>query len=146
MKLNKKIVSVVLITQTFKVISKNSNVCVAAKTTKKKFDENIKKQFVNTYKFSNHDINIFLFLLLRKDIYPCECMNDWEKLNETSLSEKEDFYSHSIWRITYADYAIAKIVCKDFWSVCLKIYDLIIYRPCSFSNRTMISIASNLKK
>ena len=138
--------SVVLITQTFKVISKNSNVCVATKTTKKKFDENIKKQFANTYKFSNHDINIFLFLLLRKDIYPCECMNDWEKFNETSLSKKEDFYSHSIWEITYADYAIAKIVCKDFWSVCLKIYDLIIYGPCSFSNRTMISIASNLKK
>ena len=51
-------------------------------------------------------------------------MNDWEKFNETSLSEKEDFYSHTIWKITYSDYAIAKIVCKDFWSVCLKIYDL----------------------
>ena len=22
------------------------------------------------------------------------CMNDWEKFNETSLPEKEDFYSH----------------------------------------------------
>ena len=29
-------------------------------------------------------------------------MNDWEKFNETSLPEEEDFYSHS--NITNADY------------------------------------------
>ena len=28
--------------------------------------------------------------MLRKDIYLFEYMNDWKKLNETSLSKKED--------------------------------------------------------
>ena len=42
-------------------------------------------------------------------------MDDLEKLNETSLSEKEDFYSHFTKEdITDADYARAKKVCKDF--------------------------------
>ena len=41
-------------------------------------------------------------------------MNDWQKFNETSLSEKEDFYSHlNMKDITDADYAHAKRVCKD---------------------------------
>ena len=42
-------------------------------------------------------------------------MDDWEKFNETSLPEKEDFYSHSNMEdITDTDYAHAKTVCKDF--------------------------------
>ena len=42
-------------------------------------------------------------------------MDDWEKFNETSLPEKEDFYSHlNMEDITDADYAHAKRVCKDF--------------------------------
>ena len=42
-------------------------------------------------------------------------MDDWEKLNETLLPEKEDFYSHLIMEdITDADYAHSKRVCKDF--------------------------------
>ena len=37
------------------------------------------------------------------------------KFNETSLPEKEDFYSHlNMEDITDADYVHAKIVCKDF--------------------------------
>ena len=40
-------------------------------------------------------------------------MDDWEKFNETSLTEKEDFYSHlNMEDITDAHYA--KNVCKDF--------------------------------
>ena len=40
-------------------------------------------------------------------------MDDWEKFNETSLPEKEDFYSHlNMEDITDAHYA--KNVCKDF--------------------------------
>ena len=35
-----------------------------------------------------------LILLLKKCVYPYEQMDDWEKFNETSLTEKEDFYSH----------------------------------------------------
>ena len=42
-------------------------------------------------------------------------MNDWEKFNETSLLEKEDFYSHlNMEDITDVDYALAERVCKDF--------------------------------
>ena len=42
-------------------------------------------------------------------------MDDWEKFDETSLHEKEDFYSHlNVEDITDADYAHAKRVCKDF--------------------------------
>ena len=42
-------------------------------------------------------------------------MDDWEKFKETSLPEKEDFYSHlNVEDITDADYAHAKRVCKDF--------------------------------
>ena len=42
-------------------------------------------------------------------------MDGWEKFNETSLPEKEDFYSHlNIEDITDAYYAHSKRVCKDF--------------------------------
>ena len=81
-------------------------------------------------------------------------MDDWEKFNETSLSDKEDFYSHlNMKDITDADYAHAKRVRKYFeiknlreyhylfvqsgillltepyiivnkWNTCLKIYEL----------------------
>ena len=41
-------------------------------------------------------------------------MDDWEKLNETSLPEKEHFYSHlNMEDITDADYKHAERVCKD---------------------------------
>ena len=42
-------------------------------------------------------------------------MDDWEKINETLLPEKEEFYSNlNIEDITDADYIHAKKVCKDF--------------------------------
>ena len=42
-------------------------------------------------------------------------MDDWEKLNETTLPEKEQFYSNlNMEDITDADYMHAKRVCKDF--------------------------------
>ena len=42
-------------------------------------------------------------------------MNDWEKFNETSLTEKKDFYSHlNMEDITDEVYAYARRVCKDF--------------------------------
>ena len=62
-------------------------------------------------------------------------MDDWEKLNKTSLSEKEDFYSYlNMEDITDADYAHAKRVCKNFeikrirriaWFVCSKQYIIV---------------------
>ena len=41
------------------------------------------------YKFSNPDNNRFV-LFFRKDVYPYEFMNDWERFNETLLPKKED--------------------------------------------------------
>ena len=42
-------------------------------------------------------------------------MDDWEKFNETSLPEKEDFYNHlNLEDITDADYTHVKRFCKDF--------------------------------
>ena len=52
---------------------------------------------------------------MRKGVYPYEYMDDWEKLNETSLSEKEDIYSHlNMEDITDAEYMHTEIVCKYF--------------------------------
>ena len=42
-------------------------------------------------------------------------MDDWEKFNETTLPEKEEFYSNlNMEGITDADYMHGKRVCKDF--------------------------------
>ena len=79
-----------------------------------KFDEKLKDLFFNTHKFSNHNNSKFILLLL-KGVYPYEYMDDWQKLTETSLPEKKDFYSHlNMKNITDADYAHIKRVCKDF--------------------------------
>ena len=52
---------------------------------------------------------------MQKVVDPSEYMNDWEKFNETSLPEKEDFYSHlNVEDITEADYSYAKRYCKGF--------------------------------
>ena len=46
---------------------------------------------------------------MRKGVYPYEYMDDWKKFSETSLPEKEDFYSHlNMEDITDADYTHAK--------------------------------------
>ena len=51
--------------------------------------------------------------MLRKGIHRFEYMDDWGKIKETSLPEKEDFYSHlNMEDITDADYAHTKRVCK----------------------------------
>ena len=42
---------------------------------------------------NNNDINKFI-LLLRKGGYLYEHMDDWEKCNEATLPEKEEFYSN----------------------------------------------------
>ena len=65
------------------------------------------------YKFSINDNNKFI-LLLRKDVYPYEYMDDWKKLKETSLPEKEVFFNNlNMEDITDADYTHAKRVCND---------------------------------
>ena len=61
------------------------------KNYQKKFDENLKKNFFNTYKFSNHNINMFNLLLHKGIIYPYEYMDNWEKFSETLLPKKKIF-------------------------------------------------------
>ena len=68
------------------------------KNYQQKFDENLKKQFFNKYKISNHDSNKFI-LLLQKVVYLYEYMDDWEKFNETSLPDTEDSIATLTWKI-----------------------------------------------
>ena len=42
----------------------------------KKLDEKLKKQFKNTFKFSDNHINKFI-LLLRRGAYPYDYMDEW---------------------------------------------------------------------
>ena len=51
--------------------------------------------------------------MLQKGVYPYEYMDDWEKVMDTSLPEKQDFYSHlNVTDITNADCAHAKRFAK----------------------------------
>ena len=53
--------------------------------------------------------------MLRKSVYPCEYMDDWEKFKEASLPEKEDFYSHlDMEDSPDAEYTHSKRIYKDF--------------------------------
>ena len=48
---------------------------------------------------------------MQKGVYPYEYMDNWEKINETSVPEKEEFYSHlNMEDITDADYAHEEIL------------------------------------
>ena len=81
---------------------------------KKKFNKDLIKKFKSTYSFCNSDLNKFM-LLLRKGVYPYEYMDSWERLNETSLPSKEDFYSHlNMEDIGDIDYRHGNNVFKSF--------------------------------
>ena len=59
------------------------------------------------------NLNKFI-LLLRKGVYPYEYMDSWERFNETSLPDKEAFYSGlNMEDITDVDYRHAKRVFKN---------------------------------
>ena len=54
-------------------------------------------------------------MLLRKRVYPYECMDGWDKFNETSIPKKESFYSNlTMENITETDYIHANNVFKTF--------------------------------
>ena len=63
--------------------------------------------------------------MLQKVVYPYEYIDDWKKLNETSLPEKEDFYCHlNVEDIADADCARAKRAGKDFKKNLAECHDL----------------------
>ena len=62
------------------------------KNYEKDFNKELIKRFANTYNFCDIDLNKFI-LLLRKGVYPYEYMDIWERFDETSLPDKESFYS-----------------------------------------------------
>ena len=54
-------------------------------------------------------------MLLRKGVYPYEYMDSWERFDETSLPDKEAFYSSlNMEDITDADYKHANNIFKNF--------------------------------
>ena len=59
----------------------------------KRFNKELIERFTSTYEFCNKNLNKFI-LLLRKGVYPYEYMDNWERFNETSLPNKESFYSN----------------------------------------------------
>ena len=82
------------------------------KNYEKEFNKELIQIFANIYEVFNEDINKFT-LLLRKGVYPCEYMDIWERFNETSLPDKETFYSNlNMEDITDVDYRHAKRVFK----------------------------------
>ena len=85
---------------------------------KKNFEREINKElierFASTYKFCNNDLNKFV-MLLRKGVYSYEYMDGWDKFNETSIPNKESFYSNvTMENITETDYIHANNVFKTF--------------------------------
>ena len=80
----------------------------------KDFNKELIKRFANIYEICNGDINKFI-LLLRNGVYPYEYMNSWERFDETSLPDKETFYSSfNLEDITNIDHRHAKRVFKNF--------------------------------
>ena len=86
------------------------------KNYEKDFNKELIKRFANTYISCDNDLNKFI-LLLRKGIYPYECMDNWERFNETSLPNKESFYSSlNMENIDDTDYRHGNNVFKKFKS------------------------------
>ena len=81
---------------------------------RKKFNKELTKRFGSTYEFCDKDLNKVI-LLLRKGIYPYEDMGNWERFNETSLPNKESFYSNlNMENIDDIDYRHGNNVFKIF--------------------------------
>ena len=89
--------------------------CFECKTNyNKDFNNEVINMFSSLYDFCNKYINKSM-LLLRKGIYPYEYMDSWERFNETSLPDKEYFYSNlNMKNITDIDYRHAKNIFSKF--------------------------------
>ena len=84
------------------------------KDYEKDFNKELIKRFANTYSFCCKDLNKFI-LLWRKGVYPYEYMDNWERFYETSLPDKESFYSSlNMENINDIDYRHGNNVFKKF--------------------------------
>ena len=84
------------------------------KSYEKYFNKELIERFANIYEFCNGDLNKFI-LLLRKGVYPYEYMGNWERFDETSLPDKESFYSSlNMENIDDIDYRHGNNVFKKF--------------------------------
>ena len=84
------------------------------KNYKKEINKELIEKFASTYTFCNNDLNKFV-MLLRKGVYPYEYIDGWDKFNETSIANKESFYSNlTMENITETDYIHANNVFKTF--------------------------------
>ena len=84
------------------------------KNYEKDFNKKLIDRFASTYEFCNKNLNK-LILLLRKGVYPYEYMDNWERCNETSLPNKESFYSNlNMENIDDIDYRHGNNVFKRF--------------------------------
>ena len=114
----------------------------------KGFNKELIKRFASTYEFCNGNLNKFI-LLLTKGVYPYEYADNWERFKETSLPNKESFYSNlnmeNIDDIDYrhgnnmfklknlreyhdlyvqSDTLLSADVFENFRKTCLKVYEL----------------------
>ena len=81
---------------------------------RKKFNKELIKRFKSMYEFCKKDLIKFI-LLLRKGVYPYKYMDNWERFDETSLLNKEFFYSNlNIENIEDIDYRHGNNVFKRF--------------------------------
>ena len=88
--LNISIAMVFLNTKSLKLF-KRIQMLMLQQNYQQNFDKQLKGWFLNTYIFPNQDNNKFI-LLQEKGVYLYEYMDNWEKLYETLLPEKGDFY------------------------------------------------------
>ena len=88
--------------------------CKECNGTSAKSVNDLIEKFPRMYKLYDGDLNKFV-LLLRKDVYPYEYMDSWERFNETSLPPKKDFYSELILEdISEKDYNHAQKVFEEY--------------------------------
>ena len=84
------------------------------KNYEKDCNKELIKRLANTCNFCDNNLNKFI-LLLRKGVYPYEYMDSWEKFDETTLPDKESFYSSlNMEYINDIDYRHGNNVFKKF--------------------------------
>ena len=145
--------------------------CFMCKNTyEKNFNKDLIQRFVNACEFCKGDLKKFV-LLLRKGVYPYEYMDSWQRFDETSLPDKEAFYSNlNMEDITDSDYRHGKTVFEyltnktlgdyhdlyvqsdtlmlvdvfeNFRNMCIKVYEL---GPAHFSSAPGLAWQACLKK